>query len=120
MAAMHQPNWTTHEPACRQHNEKIAAEQAEYEAQWPNYCKACGGYGGSGGKEFRGMYGMAAAYEDTYDVCDVCWGKFICPRCGAQGWPDDSDGDGPCQKCGWDQKDGGRPEQDCWCVNQEA
>jgi hypothetical protein len=84
---------------------RIEAEAAEYEKQWPNHCRTCGGWG-----EHRhsfdpspdGVSLGAGSMEDAVP-CPDCAEKGLCPRCMHIVEPDEIF----CPSCGCDQE---RPE----------
>ena len=102
-----------HTPECEEARRRREQAKAEYWVRWPRHCRACGGWGGTAGREFRGYYGSAAAYEDTFDPCDHCWGAGQCPRCRGP-LPEEAE---QCVACGWTPSARGCPEveEECGC-----
>lgn len=96
-----------------------ASEQIAYDQQWPNHCRACDGRGIFTGSQSV-PYGSTSASFDVSEPCGDCTEQGKCPRCGDDGLTcedrgDNSTGDGPCQICGWNYQDGGRPADYDWC-----
>lgn len=93
-------------PRCRTLAEAIKA----YEAQYPQYCRPCGG---TGMLYDPGVYRYpdGSGEPPSVDICDGCLGVGTCPRCGAEkvfGEYHGEDSD-TCPKCGWKASDGGIP-----------
>ena len=58
---------------------------AEYEKQWPNYCKTCNASGEQRSTENASPHGSGLSWPmDTVDICEDCAAseKPKCPRCG--------------------------------------
>lgn len=78
---------------------RAAAQNEQWVAKWPNYCKSCCGWGGS---KFTQHHDSGPG-EQMFDLCEAL-PATQCHRCGEQGL--DSEGNGPCKSCGWDFDDG--------------
>jgi hypothetical protein len=74
-----------------------------WRAQWPNHCRACGGWGGHNYPATGPSYSCGGEPEG-FDLCEEL-NDYQCHRCGAFGALDD-DRNGPCNKCGWNYDDG--------------
>jgi hypothetical protein len=85
---------------------------ADYERDWPNYCRKCGGWGG---------FAIPQTYWEPgdFDVCEcICSG--FCPRCNHlhnEDWEGEI-----CEECGWqyDASGAGIVEVECECIDQET
>jgi hypothetical protein len=124
---------TKHSPECIERQRAFAEEEAQtraaqeaYDAQWPHYCKSCGGGGW--------FYSAGGRYTQPESNPCACIEDGRCPRCGEKGIyyedgigdralpSDDLDTERPCLYCGFDTSSGqGRPEPsgyypecDCW------
>lgn len=80
-----------------QPNPEIIEHNKKYEADWPNYCRKCGGRGGFG---YYDNHGVPGPGEYVEDVCGACEGN--CPRCGALWDREDEEISRPCVKCGFE------------------
>jgi predicted nucleic acid-binding Zn-ribbon protein len=102
-----------HTPECLQLFEKAKEDAAQWVSKWPGHCPKCRGNGGR-------SYAATRWEPGGFDLCS-CWESGKCPRCGHQ-HPETSrfseDGEGPCEKCGWDHQnytpDSVMPEYECW------
>ena len=110
---------TTHTKQCLGATERIKLEISKYDSLYPNYCPTCNGTGGHSWYENGAPYGSGEYWPmDNYEMCEKCLGAGKCPRCGEQhgeSWYKyDSE---PCNFCGWEDGDRGRPqlgECECW------
>lgn len=83
---------------------------ADYERDWPNHCRKCGGWGG---------FSCPGTYWEPPDYvpCAACVEDGICPRCGHQ---HDEDWEGEdCEECYWHYDTGGILEAECHCNEPE-
>lgn len=66
--------------------------RAEYERDYPKYCKDCKGKGGH----------IALSPDVHFWDCEKCIGQGICPRCGEQALDEIQR---KCNNCEWDRGD---------------
>lgn len=83
-----------------QQQKQADAYNEAWRAKWPNHCRKCGGWGGF---SFTQRHDSGPG-EQMFDLCEAVEDPCICHRCGEPGL--DSDGNGPCTKCGWNYDDG--------------
>lgn len=90
---------------------QVATQNAEYEKQWPNHCKACGGWGITTWTENASPLGSGEYWPmDMSDPCEKCYGAGKCGRCGAElpVTPDEFEEPlTPCNACGWESGESG-------------
>jgi ribosomal protein L37E len=69
---------------------RLKADREEYEKEWLNHCRHCGGFG---------YFHIAQTRwePEDYDTCPNCTEKGICARCGKPSIDDD----GNCPNCGF-------------------
>lgn len=100
-----------------------------YKAQWPNYCKKCGGWGTVSWTENQSPIGSGEYWPESFtDLCEACIGLHKCPRCGhqhPQSWNDFETKDDqvtidPCAKCGFTSEVHGLPDYECMCWEEDA
>lgn len=107
-----------HTDACIASDAKYKMDYDAWNEKWPNACDNCRGYG---------SFNSPGSYWEPPDCepCPDCTDKGICARCGAPGLTsedrgNDSTGEGPCIKCGWNYDDGQPPlrEDPCECEEE--
>lgn len=121
-----------HDAACHAATADAEVARGLYRARWPNHCRSCNGWGGRVTEYDPSPPGVSLGPGTMmdFDPCPDCYAHFTCPRCTLrEAWPDDSDGDGPCRRCGWAQIDAGDPhsldpglpeEWNCWGACMQA
>lgn len=104
-----------HNEKCIEDRKKYDIVMAEFEGQYPNYCRSCRGWGMHSCPDTR--------YEPGgIDPCS-CIEQGDCPRCGEHVWNEDDFDGSPvkCPSCGWDEDNPeAAPEPpDCLCYLEE-
>jgi hypothetical protein len=93
------------EIAMAEETARVNAYNAAFQAQWPSYCRTCGGNGGFGYYDNHGLGGIG---EHCFDECAdcLCADPIRCPRCGAANTLNADTAEGPCTSCQWNFDDG--------------
>jgi hypothetical protein len=102
-----------HTPECQAGMARAEEVRADWVAQWPNYCRECGG---EGLHHYPGVYRYpdGSGEPPSTDPCEGCVCQGKCSRCGAEGL-DPETAEGPCKTCGWNYDDAIPAAWECGC-----
>jgi hypothetical protein len=73
-----------HTEECLRRNRELALARGQWEAAWPNHCRACEGWGGREESYDPSPAGVSLSPGSMTDFepCEKCGASDLCPRCG--------------------------------------